>query len=462
MNRKILFFKNKSFNISEINLKKKKIIKCLPIKRPLVFIFSENNISFLFFYISLLESDAAFFVLDNNTNQENLNKLIVKFNPNYLIIPQNSKIKINNNSSLKIINGYKIYLNNPHNIKLNKNLKLLLSTSGTTGPSKFVMLSKQNIEINTKQICKYLKIDHHDNVILNLPLHYSYGLSIFNTHFYKKSKIYLSNYSVLDKNFWKLSKKIGLSCFYGVPQNFDFIKRVNLSSLKLKKIKFMAVAGGKISTTTLRDMCNKAKKNSFNFFNMYGQTEASPRIGYSSFFDKKQNIEFISKAVEGGKLIVKNEKGRILKKVGSQGFLYYHGKNVMIGYAETQKDLFKNRKNNFLINTNDIAKIKKNNQYEVIGRSDKFIKINSKKINLNEVEIFLKKYVDIVACVENSNKINIFLEKKTISNINLKKKIADYTNLNQNTFNVIKLKKIPRTSNHKINYFKLKSLNTFS
>ena len=28
-----------------------------------------------------------------------------------------------------------------------------------------------------------------------------------------------------------------------------------------------------------------------------------------------------------------------------------------------------------------------------------------------------------------------------ISNINLKKKIADYTNLNQNTFNVIKLKK---------------------
>ena len=60
----------------------------------------------------------------------------------------------------------------------------------------------------------------------------------------------------------------------------------------------------------------------------------------------------------------------------------------MIGYAETQKDLFKNRKNNFLINTNDIAKIKKNNQYEVIGRSDKFIKINSKKINLNEVEIF--------------------------------------------------------------------------
>ena len=141
----------------------------------------------------------------------------------------------------------------------------------------------------------------------------------------------------------------------------------------------MAVAGGKISTTTLRDMCIKAKKNSFNFFNMYGQTEASPRIGYSSLFDKKQNIEFISKTVEGGKLIVKNEKGEILKKVGSQGFLYYQGKNVMIGYAETQKDLFKNRKNNFLINTNDIAKIKKNNQYEIIGRSDKFIKINSKR-----------------------------------------------------------------------------------
>ena len=58
----------------------------------------------------------------------------------------------------------------------------------------------------------------------------------------------------------------------------------------------MAVAGGKISTTTLRDMCNKAKKNSFNFFNMYGQTEASLKNWLLSFFDKKQNIENISKS----------------------------------------------------------------------------------------------------------------------------------------------------------------------
>ena len=51
------------------------------------------------------------------------------------------------------------------NTELNKDLKLLLSTSGTTGPSKFVMLSKQYIDINTKQICKYLKIDEKDKVI---------------------------------------------------------------------------------------------------------------------------------------------------------------------------------------------------------------------------------------------------------------------------------------------------------
>lgn len=458
MKKKILFFKNKSYSASDIDLKSKKIIQCLNLKRPLIFIFSENNDNFLFFYVSLIRSDAVFFILDQNIKQKNLDDLILKFAPNYVIIPRNSKISKKKIKPLNVIFGYKIYLTNTKSIKLNKNLKLLLSTSGTTGPSKFVMLSKQNIDINTKQICKYLKIDENDKVILNLPLHYSYGLSIFNTHFSKNSEIYISKYSILDKKFWSLTKKVRATCFYGVPQNFDFIKRINLKSLKLNKIKFMAVAGGKINTNTLKDICNIAKKNSFNFFNMYGQTEASPRIGYSSFRNKKQNIKFLSSPVLGGKLFVKDEKGKILNKEESQGSLYYYGKNVMIGYAEKQKDLAKNRKNNYVINTNDIVKIKKNSNYEIIGRADKFIKINSQKINLNDVENFLKKYVDIVACVENNNRISIFIETKKANIEYLKKEISEYVNLNQNMFIIKRLKKIPRTSNFKINYFKLKSL----
>ena len=115
-----------------------------------------------------------------------------------------------------------------------------------------------------------------------------------------------------------------------------------------------------------------------------------------------------------------------MNKEESQGSLYYYGKNVMIGYAEKQKDLAKNRKNNYVINTNDIVKIKKNSNYEIIGRADKFIKINSQKINLNDVENFLKKYVDIVACVENNNRISIFIETKKANIEYLKKEIKEF------------------------------------
>ena len=458
MKKKFLFFKNKSYSTFDLNIKSKKILKCLNLKKPVIFIFSENNINFIFFYISLIKSDAVFFIFDSNTKKKDLDDLLIRFNPNYLIIPKNSDIKIKKNKPLRVIYGYKIYLNNKNPVIFNKDLKLLLSTSGTTGPSKFVMLSKQNIDINTNQICKYLKINSKDKVILNLPLHYSYGLSIFNTHFKKKSQIYLSDYSIIDKRYWKLTEKIGASCFYGVPQNYDFIKRINFKSLKLKKIKFMAVAGGKINNDTLKDICNIARKNSFNFFNMYGQTEASPRIGYSSLISKKQDIRLISKSVQGGKLFIMDGKGKILKKEGSQGFLFYYGKNVMIGYAESEIDLKKNRKNNFLINTHDVAKIRKNNNFEIIGRSDKFVKINSQKIDLNKVENFLKKYVDVVACVESNNRINIFVEDKQIDREYLKKQISKYMNVNLNMINIKIIKKIPRTSNYKINYFKLKNL----
>ena len=69
-------------------------------------------------------------------------------------------------------------------IFLNTNLtnKLLISTSGTSRKPKFVRLSKRNILDNTRNIIRNLKINHQDTTITTLPIAYSYGLSILNTH----------------------------------------------------------------------------------------------------------------------------------------------------------------------------------------------------------------------------------------------------------------------------------------
>ena len=98
------------------------------------------------------------------------------------------------------VNEYDIYKSETANeIKLNKNLAVLLSTSGSTGSHKFVKQSYKNLHSNCKNISKYLKIKNSDCSVTNLPLNYSYGLSVINSHFIKGGSIYVTNKTILEK-----------------------------------------------------------------------------------------------------------------------------------------------------------------------------------------------------------------------------------------------------------------------
>lgn len=65
---------------------------------------------------------------------------------------------------------------------LHADLALLLSTSGSTGISKSVRLSASALEANARSIASYLVLSEADRGLLMLPLHYSYGLSVLNSH----------------------------------------------------------------------------------------------------------------------------------------------------------------------------------------------------------------------------------------------------------------------------------------
>ena len=84
----------------------------------------------------------------------------------------------------------------------------LQSTSGSTGSAKCVKLTKKNIEINTKDIIKSLKISKNHTTITTLPISYVYGLSIINTHLFSGAKIILNNTSIFQKKFWDFFFKI--------------------------------------------------------------------------------------------------------------------------------------------------------------------------------------------------------------------------------------------------------------
>ena len=66
--------------------------------------------------------------------------------------------------------------------ELHPQLALMLTTSGSTGSPKLVRLTVGNLQANARSIIEYLEIGPDERAIASLPFHYSYGLSVLNTH----------------------------------------------------------------------------------------------------------------------------------------------------------------------------------------------------------------------------------------------------------------------------------------
>lgn len=77
-------------------------------------------------------------------------------------------------------------------------LGLLLTTSGTSGIAKTVRISRRNLSSNARSICKCLEIAETDRGVTSLPLSYTYGLSVLNTHLYRRATVFLTR-----MNYWK-------------------------------------------------------------------------------------------------------------------------------------------------------------------------------------------------------------------------------------------------------------------
>jgi long-chain acyl-CoA synthetase len=430
------------------------VCKKIDKKKKLFFILTENSYDFIKLYISLIKLGNVVFLVDIKIDQAFLVKLVKDYKPNYLCVPKTYDYKKKNNCFN--IDSYEVIKISPYIHKFNSDLQLLLPTSGTTGSSKLVMLTKKNIYKNTADIIKYLKLNKDDKILTSLPFHYSYGLSILNTHLMSGGKIILFKGSMISKDFQNFFNKKKINCYYGVPENYEIIKRLNLKITK-NFFKFFAIAGGKISKITLMKLLEIAEKFNFKIYNMYGQTEASPRISYSKYKKKRdrESIFTVGKAFGGGKIYIK-KNGKILKK-NEIGKIYYKGLNVMLGYAKSYKDFSKKRNNKFLIATGDLGFIDKNNNLNIVGRSDRYIKLDSERINLNQLEDLLReKFINNYYVVYMHNKLNIFSDdNKTLKMAT--KYLVKKTNIKRNYIKAFDNYDISYLSNGKVNHLKIKN-----
>ena len=402
-------------------VKKINMISKYIIDHSVIVLIADNCFEFIAGYVASVNNKKTIsIILDKSFSKTYMEKIIRKFKPNYIYSP---KTIFFDNLRFKEINEFKKFkilkLNFNHERKINNKNFILLSTSGTTESPKFVRLSKKNIEDNTSKIINYLKIKKTHRTITTMPAGYSYGLSILNSHLKSGAKIILNNSSVIEKIFWNKINKFKVSSFGGVPELYEFLKRIDFKKYVSKNLKYLSQAGGKMDERTLRYFGNICKINKIKFYVMYGQTEESPRISYLEwkyFFSK---INSIGKTLKGYKLkIIK--KNKEIKKPNITGEIVLYGDSVCLGYAKNLNDLKKGDVNKKVLYTGDLGFRDKEGFIYLSGRSKKIVKIFGKRYDLLEIENYLKKSNIKAKCRLEDKKISI-----DVIDLSIKEKIID-------------------------------------
>jgi long-chain acyl-CoA synthetase len=445
-NGKKITYKQLIKDIEKINLFLKK-------KKNLIFLLSDNSYKFIFSYYASLKNRSVVFLINNSLSLKKIDKLIKIYSPDYIFDTKNVILKdLKDYNNEKKINDLKIFkINKNKKNRFDSNLAQLLSTSGSTGSPKLIKQSYDNIYINTKDIAEELKIVNKDVLITTMSPSYTYGLSQINTHISMGATIVLNNKTVFEKSFWEKIKKYKVTNFGGVPFFFELLMKIKFYNFDLKSIKYITQAGGKLNPEILNELLEKLTKDKIKFYSMYGQTEAGARISILNNKYSKKKIGSIGKPIGSYKLWIEDDNKTIVKSSNKIGNLMCKGRNVMIGYASKKADLNQKQKTD-IIDTGDLAYKDKDGFFYITGRSSRIIKPFGLRINLVEMENFLRKKMSKnFICIGNDKKINIYFDDLNLKS-EVKDLLAEEFNLKKNLIHIYSEKEILRDSNGKIIY----------
>ncbi len=425
-------------------------------RRCLVFSLCRNEIGSVVGYTAFIRHRIAPVLLNSHLEEDLLYSLLEIYSPKYLWIPEDMQERF---QGMEVVySSYRYCLlktGYSRDYPLYDELGLLLTTSGSTGSPKFVRQSYENIFDNAHSIVKYLHLDDTERPITTLPMNYTYGLSIINSHLLVGATILVTEKTLMQKEFWSFFKDEGATSFGGVPYTYEMLDKLRFCRMKLPSLRTMTQAGGKILPELHEKFAKYAEENSKEFVVMYGQCEATARMGYlppEKAVEKKGSMGI---AIPGGKFSLIDAEGKKITEPHTTGELVYEGKNVTLGYAERGEDLILGDERHGILETGDMAQFDEDGYYYIVGRKKRFLKIYGNRVNLDEIDRMIKSEFGIDAASTGvDDHMYIFLTNGSLSD-QVREFVIRKTRLNPAAFQVKVIDEIPKNDAGKTLYKEL-------
>lgn len=428
--------------------------------RRLLFLLCENTPETLLNYLACLRCGAVPLLLDAHVPPELLSRLMERYHPSFLCVPRDwagRSRPIPGEARREMeLNGCRLIATGlaPEPI-LHPSLALLLSTSGSTGSPKLVRLSAKNLSANAGSIASYLRLTAEERPVANLPMSYSYGMSVINSHIWAGAPVVLTGRSVLEREFWSLLRREGVTSLAGVPYTYQMLRRLGLMEMDLPRLGYLTQAGGRIPPELQREFAAWAERTGRQFYVMYGQTEAGPRMGYLPAERAAEKCGSIGLAIPGGRFTLEDEDRRQIDAPDRVGELVYAGDNVALGYAETAEDLDRGDEWGGVLRTGDLAHRDTDGYYYIAGRKKRFVKLYGNRVGLDELEGLLAHGFPGIAfaCAGGDDALRIFAES---GDETLPRRAAEYlaesTRISAAAFQVCLMARLPRSPSGKLLY----------
>lgn len=408
--------------------------------RSLAFLYLDNSLHSIKILLAFLESHHALAILHPALSLSQKAALEMAYLPALIVDKTRQEIPgYDYNTDTEIWCAKR-----PALLEIHSKIRLLLSTSGSTGSPKFVKLSDENLISNATAIATYLPINSQDIAPLNLPVSYSYGLSVFTSNALFGGTIACTTKDVLMKEFWEQCSSVGFTSLAGVPFVYEMFQRSGFMKKDLPSLRYFTQAGGRLSKSLTREFAEFAFQKKLLFFVMYGQTEATARMAYVPTDRLLQKIGAIGIPVPGGQL-------RIEKSTSE---LCFKGPNIFGGYCQSAADLKHYEQPEWLA-TGDLAQVDDEGFFYVTGRLKRFVKLFGNRINLDELETALSQAnISDVRCIGFEDK-HLILAGREETLAPAKAFIQDQFKLHPTVIKTLMMNEFPLSTNGKIDYQKI-------
>ncbi len=378
-------------------------------RKELAFLLMDNSCDSVVAYLALLEAGVAAALVPPHGAVELLAAQVDAYRPEWLIgtggPPSDPRLADHYDYSLHRPGAWIGRRRDEAWQPIHPRVDLLLGTSGSTGSPQMVRLSKENLQANAASIAEYLGLDDRQRPITSLPLHYSYGLSVINSHLLVGAAIVCTAEGLMSKAFWNAFRTHHCTSMAGVPYMYAMLRRLRWERMELPSLSVLTQAGGHLDRPTKEYVLAECLRRGRRFFVMYGQTEATARISYVPPERLPDKLDSIGIPIPLGEMRL-FDGDREITATGEAGEIVYRGPNVMLGYAERRDCLSRGDDLQGVLRTGDLAVRDAEGYFSIVGRKKRFIKAFGHRINLDELERLIERNMPVrAACLGRDNRL---------------------------------------------------------